>query len=114
VNLDSADSAVEKIVELLEQLVAVTPAPEGGSDPSELAETAARIAEEREPLCAALGQAVDTAAAHGARDRAISAGAPLVATLADMDARWSAALTAARVALAQRTSGDSAARRYYR
>jgi hypothetical protein len=106
----AAGSPVKDVVALLEQIVAATPAPTGGCDPSELVDLAEKIAQEREPLCAALGRAVE--AAGGANEAVAAASAPLLAALTDVDARWQAALAAARVALAQRTT--TASRRHYR
>jgi hypothetical protein len=96
---------VSEVVEILQKLVTATPAPVGGCDPSDLVDQAEKIAAEREPLCAALGKAVESEGAG------VKGAAPLVAALADVDARWQAALAAARVALGQRTTG-AAARRY--
>jgi hypothetical protein len=95
------------VVELLRKLVAATPAPVSSCDPAELVEQAETIAAEREPLYQELGQAV---AAEGARG--VSAGAPLAEALADLDARWNAALAAARVSLNQRRTAAGRIRGY--
>jgi hypothetical protein len=93
----------ERVLDLLRELVAATPPPEGGCDPADLIDIAAGITAAREPICAELGRAV---AASGPASGALT----LAEELAELDARWQAALSAARVELTRRTA---ASRRRY-